>query len=212
MTGKPVIVMMAMALSLSLFAQEDTSYQKSLKVYLKGKVNYYESFLSLPSMTRMGSITAAYQLTNTNGHFHEFELNSFSLQRNRVDSPFINTYRFDLGLGYEKAYQLLGGKMADGRLNTYLGYSFTPNYSRFRTVHTRLDGTQFVDTHNRLSLGLAIVPRITVNQGDRIFIDLNMPIALANWDYERGSLGNRSRVSWNLGSIIMPRIGIGVRF
>lgn len=101
------------------------------------------------------------------GNFHEIEMTSFNLafaeNNRRFDNSFQYTYNTRIGKGQKRVNYYLGAGVNSG-------YQFSRNNYSYSSIIS--SDNQFYKSRN-VNLNLVVVPRITVDLGDRFMLDVN---------------------------------------
>ena len=159
------------------YAQENKKFDKAIKLYVNGSSSH--------GQFEFGKITPAFQLISPKGNFHELELTQLTVSKrtsqwNDPLSSFAPSFSTNSLLGlsfrYEYGLEVLKKKDLKG-LHLYSGFAVNPMYS-FVNVSPEMS-TIFPQRSHQFNIAAQFVPRISYDVGDRLSIDLNVPINLA---------------------------------
>ncbi len=187
------------------------------------KENFYE--------TSLGYFSPAFAWASPRGNYHEIELSR--LQFNQVDEQTYIDYDNGLNhqvisgeqrtnvfiaLRYEFNYMIIKNK-DDKRLKPSLGFAVRPYYHR-SAFQPRISSL-FATSQSNAGALFSIVPRINYDLSKKWFIDLNVPINLADLSIQSRTYDNpaipvnqrtiTTIVAETLPSQYLIRLGIGVR-
>lgn len=202
--------------------QSQINTDRAVKLYL----NTSYDGTSQGDMVNLGHLSPSLSLQKPNGNFHEFELSSLSWKRDKNEVRFqqLNAYAgkcSEIHIGFRYEYNiLLSRNTGYTGLSPYLGIAANPYY-----LHNQFDpivSTAFPEYNDRIGIGLAIVPRLIYNFGTRWFMDVNIPLNIAEIGYNREKVANPTlpldqRTTATIDILGVPakyqvRIGGGIRF
>lgn len=166
--------------------------------------------------------TIAFQLKAANQNRHEIELSTLSISENESTAFGEFTYQYAhveatrIAVRYEYIFNLL---KKNARIKPYIGLAAQPYYEQYFFVPTYSIRSSSVDKH--LGIRSYVVPHISYNISNRVFIDFNMPFCIFNAQSLKLTTqdpalqsSNRNR-TYNfidmLPSVFSARLGVGVR-
>lgn len=156
--------------------------------------NPWSSLMVDNKVTELGYFTPSVCFTLPSGNFHEVELARFLFNRSHQewyedpDSPedetdpvFIElTTNVRISLRYEFNWKLLKNK-TDAKFIPYLGVSSLPYYKNENYLPG--ESNEYRIRTNNLGITIALVPRVIFRVNERLFLDLNVPLSLADLSY-----------------------------
>lgn len=232
------IISLLLILSISLFGQEKTIKEKSLKLYTNFNLTSYypdSSSNSQPGFTRMNyekemsvfNFSPAIVFRNQKGNSHELELSRLWIQKQTTETydvldstgQIVNTIsgetvnRFHIQLRYEYTIGLFKKKNWV-KLNPSIGFSAAPFY-RWEKYSYPIS-TQFPISKSSLGIYLAVIPRIQYNLNEKWYLDLNVPISIVTVQFntqrnEDPSIPVNQRTTNTIGFYNTP-FGYAIRF
>lgn len=161
----------------SLFAQ--STGEKAVKVYLSIK-NQSQGHSPLWHV-RTREVLPSFGLSSitTRGNFHEIQFLQLTLQRHRDYNFSVNSTFFSFRYSYTLA--LFRGKSP--AIQPLIGFAAAPYYSSEK--FTPLNSTNFGRSSFGVGTFVELVPRINWNINEKLFLDLNLPLRLADLSYLR---------------------------
>ncbi len=181
---------------------------------------------------KIGYLSPAISISKPNGNLHEFELSRLTFNQrddelvqiaDTTGSPVqtISGGRINdiiIGLRYEYSFRLLK-KHENAKFRPFAGISINPYFSR-NTYLPRLS-LSYPTKETSIGMLLALVPRIVYTINDAWFIDLNIPISLADLSLRSTNVENpvltatdRTSRTFEMAEFplnIHVRLGIGFR-
>lgn len=174
------------------------------------------------------SLAAGY--TNKKGNTHEFELTNIGInaQDNRSTVYYSNQnitavttgnkiYETNIVLRYEYILNLL--KKSNSRVHPSLGFAASPYYTRYNLIPYVTSTFPTKDTY--IGMRAFIVPRVSYDITKRLFIDLNIPLCLTDFNYniykERNPTKSMSEQEISTANFSMlpayfsARLGVGLK-
>lgn len=181
---------------------------------------------------QIGYFTPSIGFNLPNGNYHEFGISrllinktdnvSYSIddsagQSNLLVSGDITTDLL-IDLRYEYNFMLLK-KKSESKLRPFLGFSVDPYFSRKR-FNPKIS-TSFPMNENKLGATFSVIPRLVYNINERLFLDLNIPLPIADinltsirLDKPDLSINERTTSTIILGAFpakFLIRFGIGIK-
>jgi hypothetical protein len=137
----------------------------------------------------LGYFSPAYRIENEKGNAHELEISRFSIREEVVEiydrrgitaKQRYSENRIELALRYEF---ILGANLfnSDSRFSTAMGFSASPQFT-YRVLDPDVT-TAFNLSQTELGLIISIVPRIEYALSENFYLDLNMPLTVADYQF-----------------------------
>lgn len=239
---KSLLIILVSLFSSIVFSQNThLDYSKALKVY---NMTSYDEMLdievqdtalliflhSTSTSLKILNPTIAYHWSNGNANFHEIELNYFKLEKESTTTEFVdfNTNKAiavgrselihtSISAQYEYIRHLY--KSSEKKWVPAVGFGFNPYYKRYH--HSPDQTSEFATTQSFYGAKVYFTPRLNYFFSDKLFLDLNIPITLANFHLEREKIDNptvekhgRTSISYGYETfpkIFTARVGLGFK-
>ena len=204
---KKQLVILLLFVSTHIFGQENTNKAKQIDLKLYTNFSFIHRYTELGKDTLNGttrlehtkdfygfSFSPAFVFYNKKGNSSEIEIsrlnytNNYIKEYTQLDSTGAIMHvisghtkkEFDFHFRYE--YQLRLFKKKDWkRINLSIGFSATPFVEWNKTEPTL--STEFVSSKTIIGVYLSVIPRIEYTINEKWYLDLNIPIAVANAYY-----------------------------
>jgi hypothetical protein len=205
-----------------------STYETRERSYGTGDTNvtYYESYRSF----QLIQPAIAFQWKSGKSNFHEIEVSGIRLgkqgtktdqydKRTNVRQTVGGADIFQTSLAVRYEYILNFNKKADHKLVPSLGFGAGTQYSRVKQEpHI---SNSFPTASTQVSLKLYLTPRLTYYLNSKLFLDVNIPVCVSDWNTTVFHVENpaftpsqqRSTNSTVTGfpKILSGRIGIGLK-
>ena len=182
----------------ALFAQEEG--ETSIKIYTNARftlttLSRYEPvedgiiFLEDIRKVDIGYFSPALSISRSNNTFHEIEFSRAMINQTfkyysvwdsiSKKATVVNGSKRTVSmvaLRYEYMTRLF--KKGEGNLKTFFGYSLHPYY--LSAQDNPGASTHFPEKHREAGVDVALVPRLTYEISERLYLDLNIPFVIVN--------------------------------
>lgn len=190
-------ILLASVLLITMQAQAQNKHPFSVKGYMNISPTHFvapinENFPNYHQETTWSNFafpSIAFNVQNKSGNYHEFEINKFSIAQEDKKYEFFDslgrTYLVDgykqtttnIALRYEHILSLF--KKKKFIVKPSVGLGVMPYYSRVSMVPYTTAGYPALQTY--IGINAFVVPRININFSPRVYMDLNMPVCIADF-------------------------------
>ena len=208
----PLVLLAYLLSTLTLFGQENQN-NKTLKLYTNLFLTSTETVLDFNDTTNTFSsekndesqfeyFTPSFAIILPNGNSQEFELSrllinttSKSIIKNDTMGKSIETISSqkttNIFVAFRYEYNVMFFKnKEDNKVKLYLGFSINPYFSNIK--YSPLVSTAFPTNQGNFGMTLSTIPRLNYNWNEKWFIDINIPISIADFYWTIDKVDNPS--------------------
>ncbi|MEN8927824.1 MAG: hypothetical protein ABF242_01265 [Flavobacteriales bacterium] len=205
------IALAIMLLSVSFFYGQNVANEPQKKVF-SAKLFGKSVFQGEKAWGNIAGVMTSFSPTinwgKEYGNYNEVELTDFGYEKTRISA------NFRVGAQYSYNWKVYS-KSEASRFSYFIGSGV---YGRFNSGY--LDGSvDYYDTFSNFSAGISFIPRVNMKIGERLYLDLNVPLSIYEHQFTNGDSrynGKNYSTNSNWGEFLPNKftvnVGIAIKF